>query len=86
MHLVDDEDDIAELFDLVDEALHPALKLAAELRARDKRRQIEQPDFFALQFIRHIPRRDLLREALCHSRLADARLADQAGVVLLPAV
>ena len=37
MHLVDDENDVAELADLLDKTLHAALELAAELRAGDER-------------------------------------------------
>ena len=86
MHLVDDEDDVAELFDLFDQSLHAALKLAAELRPGDERRQIHQIDLFALQLVGDVLVDDALRKPLGDGRLADARLADQAGVVLLAAV
>ena len=86
VYLVDHKDDVAELFDLLDEALHAAFKLTAELRARDQRRQIHQIDLFVQQLIRNIAAHDLLREALGNGRLADARLADQTGIVFLTAV
>ena len=86
VYLIDDEDDVAKLLDLFDEALHTALKLAAELRPGDERRQIHQIDLFALQLVGDILVDDALREPLGDGRLADARLADQAGVVLLAAV
>ena len=42
VHLVYDEDNIALLAYLLDQTLHAALKLAAELRTRDKRGEVEQ--------------------------------------------
>jgi hypothetical protein len=87
VHLVDHEDDVAEALDLVDEALHAALELAAELRAGDERREVEEVDLLVAQLVGHFgPLDDALREALGDGRLADARLADEAGVVLLAAV
>ena len=86
MHLVDHKDDVAELFDLVDQALHAAFKLAAELRARDERSQVEQVHLFVAHLERDAPLVDAHRKPLGHGGLADARLADQAGVVLLAAV
>ena len=59
---------------------------ADNLPARDERRQIHQIDLFALQLVGDIFVDDALREPLGDGRLADARLADQAGVVLLAAV
>ena len=56
--LVDDKDDIAELFDLLDEALHAAFELAAELRTGNKGREIHQVDLFVLQLIGDILCRD----------------------------
>ena len=86
MHFVDDKDDVAHLADLLDEALHAALELAAELRARDERGQVKKIDLLASELERHVTRDDALGEALGNGRLADARLANQAGVVLLAAV
>ena len=86
VHLVDDKDDVAHLADLLDEALHAALELAAELRARDERGEVKKINLLASQLERHVTRDDALGEALGNGRLADARLTDQAGVVLLAAV
>ena len=86
VHFVDDKDDVAERLDLVDEALHAAFKLSAELRARDKCRQVEQMDFLVFQLIRHLTLRNANGKPLCDRRLADARLADEARIVLLSAV
>ena len=86
MHLVDDEDDVADAADLLDEALHAALELAAKLRARHERREVEQIHLLVAQLIRHVPLGDALGKALGDGRLADAGLADEAGVILLAAV
>ena len=86
VHLVDDEDDVADLTDVVDESLHAALELAAKLRAGHERRQVEEINLLVAQLIGHVARRDALRQPLGDGRLADARFADEAGVVLLPAV
>ena len=83
MHLVDDKDDVAHLADLLDEALHAALELAAELRARDKRGEVKKIDLLASQLERHVARDDALGEALGNGRLADARLTDLAVLVLV---
>ena len=52
--LVDDQNDIAELFDLVDEAFHAAFKLTSKLRACNERGQIHQIDFLALELVGHL--------------------------------
>ena len=84
--LVDDQDDVAQLLDLLNEALHAALKLAAELGARHQGGEIQQVDLLVQQLVGHVPLVDLLGQALGDGGLAHAGLADQAGVVLLPAV
>ena len=86
VHLVDDEDDVADAADLLDEPLHAALELTAELRARHERREVEQVDLLVAQLIRHIALGDALGKPLGDGRLADAGLADETGVVLLAAV
>ena len=86
MHFVDDKDDVAHLADLLDEALHAALELATELRTRDERGEVKKIDLLASQLEGHVARDDALGEALGDGGLADARLANQAGVVLLAAV
>ena len=86
MHFVDDKDDVAHLADLLDEAFHAALELAAELRTRDERGEVKKINLLASQLERHVARDDALGEALGDGGLADARLTDQAGVILLAAV
>ena len=86
MDLVDHQDDIPLLSDLFNQALHPALKLSAELRPRHQRGQIQQENLLVLELIGHIPHGNPLGQALGDRRLADTGFADEAGVVLLPAV
>ena len=86
VHFIDKEDDVSLLLDLVDQALHPALKLPAELGACHQGCEVQSPDLFILELVGHLSVRDLLGQAFRDGRLAHAGLADQAGVVLLPAV
>ena len=85
MDLVDKQDYVARGLDLPDQALDAAFKLAAELRAGHKTRQIQQINFAVAQALRHISLGDAQGDALGNGRLADARLADQAGIVFLAA-
>jgi hypothetical protein len=78
-------EDVAPLLDLLHHLLEPLLELAAVLRARDQRGQVEAVDLLALQQLGNLVVGDPLGEALHDRGLADARLADQDGVVLLAA-
>ena len=84
--LVDDQDDVAQLADLLDEALHAAFKLAPELGARHQRRQVQQVHLLIPQLEGHVPGGDALGQPLGNGGFAHAGLADEAGVVLLAAV
>ena len=86
MHLVDDKDHVPLLANLLDEALHAAFKLAAKLCPGDQRREIEQENLLIPELCRHVPVGDALGKALGNGGLADAGLADEAGVILLSAV
>ena len=86
MHLVNDQDDVAQLADLLNEALHAAFKLAPELGARHQGGQVQQKDLLILQLIGHVAHGDALGQALGDGGFAHAGLADQAGIVLLPPV
>ena len=86
VNLINHEDDVPQLFDLVDQSLHSLLKLATELRSGHQRGQVQQIDLLFPQLIGHIPRHDTLGQTLGNSGLANARLADEAGIVLLPAI
>ena len=84
--LVDDQDDIAQTLDLINEALHTALKLAAELGTRHHGGHIQKIDLLVAQFYGDLPFHDLLGQTLRDGSLAHAGLANQAGIVLLAAV
>ena len=86
VYLVYHQDDVPETLYLVYETLHAALELSAELRSRDERREVKKVYLLAFQLVRHVTVDDALREALRYGGLADARLADETGVVLLTAV
>src|SRR4051812_1048316 len=80
--LVDEQDDVAALGDLLHHLLEALLELAAVLRAGDEGCEIQRVDLLALEQLGHVSVRDALGEALDDGGLADARLADEHGVVL----
>ena len=82
VHLVDEEDHIAALHDLVDDALQAFLKLAAVLRARHESCHRQGHDALLLQEARHGARGDACGKSFRDCRLADARLADEDRIVL----
>ena len=84
--LVDDQNDVAALLDLADQALHAALELPPELGAGNQCRQIQQEHFLIPQLIGHIPGGDPLGKTLSNGSLTHTGLTDQARVILLAAV
>ncbi len=62
--------------------LEPLFELAAELRAGDQGAHVQGDDPLVLQALRHVALDDPQRQPFGDRRLADARLADQHGVVL----
>ena len=70
--------------DLLEQGLEPILELAPVLGPRHQRPQVEGHDLLLLQRFGHVPADDPLRQPLHDGGLADARLADQDGVVLRP--
>ena len=83
VQLVDEGDDLpAGVLDLLEDGLEPLLELAAVLRARDHRGQVEAEHAPALERVGHVAGDDALGEALDDGGLADAGLADEDGVVL----
>ena len=82
VELVDEQDDVAALGDLLHHLLQALLELAAVLRARDERGEVERVDLLVLEDVGHLVRADARGEALDDGGLADARLADQHRVVL----
>ena len=83
---VDDQDDVAALANLLDEALHAALELSPELGARHQGGEVHQVDLLVPELEGHLPVGDALGQALGDGGLAHAGFADEAGVVLLAAV
>ena len=83
VQLVYEEDDASvALLDFVEHCFEPFLELAAELRACDERAHVEREDDAVLEVLRHVAAHDSHRKPFGYSRLADARLAYQHGVVL----
>ena len=86
VELVDERDDLAlGVCDLLQDGLEPLLELAAVLRARDHRADVERDDALVAQTFGHVALDDAPREALDDGGLADAGLTDEHGVVLRPA-
>jgi len=85
VQLVDEEDRVLRTANLVHHGLDPLLELAAVLRAGDHHRQVEHDDALIAQKLGHVAVDDHLGEALDDGRLADARLAEEDRIVLLPA-
>ena len=83
VQLVDEEDDLAlGLGDLLEHGLQPVLELAAVLGARDEGAEVEGDHALVLERLGDVALDDALGEALDDRGLADARLADEHGVVL----
>ena len=83
VQLVDEEDHAAlARRDLAQDRLEALLELAAELRAREQLADIEPDDARVAHRLGAVAVHDADREALRDRRLADARLADQHGIVL----
>ena len=68
--------------DLLEHGLEPLFELAAVLRARDHRADVERDHPLAAQTVGDVALDDAAREALDDGRLADAGLADEHRVVL----
>ncbi len=83
VQLVDEQDDSAvALGDLLDHRLEPLFELAAILRAGEQRAHVESDNGLVLQRLRHVAVDDADGQPFDDGRLADARLADEDGVVL----
>src|SRR3712207_9364239 len=85
MELVDEDDDVARLNDLLHDDFEAFLELAAVLRPRDERTEIQGDHAARQQIVRDFGLDDALCEALDDRRLAHARFADQDRIVLRPA-
>ncbi len=84
MQLVDKQNDVAVAPHLVEHGADALFKLAAVLCPRHHAREVKQQDALVQKLLRHVARGDLFGKALGDGRLADARLADQHGVIFRP--
>ena len=83
VQFIDEEDDLAlGLLDLVQDALQALLELAAVFCARDQRAHVQAEHGAVFQVFGHVAAHDTLGKAFGDSRLADAGLTDEHGVVL----
>ena len=83
VELVHEEDDLAlGVGDLLEHGLQALLELAAVLRAGEQRADVEADHLAVAQALGDVAGDDPLGQALDDRGLADARLADQHGVVL----
>ena len=83
VELIDEQDDLAlGLLHFLEHSLQAVLELAAVLGACDQRAHVELDEVAVAQGTRHVAGHDTLGDALDDGRLADARLADEHGVVL----
>ena len=82
VQLVDEQDAVVRAAQLLDDLLQPLLELAAVLRAGDQRADVQRQHALVGQRLGHVAGHDPLRERLGDGGLADARLADERGVVL----
>ena len=82
VQLIDEQHGVVGVAQLLDDLLEPLLELAAVLRAGHERADVEGQDALVEQDVRHVAGHDAVGQALRDRGLADARLADQRGVVL----
>ena len=62
---------------------HALFKFPAIFRSGNDARHVQQEQPLAAQLLRHASRRQILRNTLNNCRLADARLADERGIMLV---
>ena len=82
VQLVDEDDDVRVVGQLLHDRLEALFELAAILGAGDDQRDVEGENPLVGEEVRHVAVDDLLRQPFDDRGLADARLADQHGVVL----
>ena len=82
MQLVDEDDDVRVVGQLFHDRLEAFLELTAVLRAGHNQRDVQGENALVRQEMRHVAVDDLLGQPFDDRRLADARLADEHGVVL----
>ena len=85
MDLVDEHDRAGIGLDLLDHLLEPFLEVAAVARAGEQRAHVEREHGRAFQHVRHLAMHDAAREPFGDRGLADAGVADEQRIILLPA-
>ena len=85
MDLVDEENGVLVLLDLLHHLLEALFEIAAIAGAGEQRAHVEREHRRVGQNFGDVRVDDLARETLGDRRLADARIADQQRIVLLPA-
>ena len=86
MDFVDDQDDIAQLLDFLDQSLHTAFKLAAELGSCHQGSQVQQVDLLVLELVGNVTLIDFHRQPFGNGGFSHAGFSDEAGIVFLAAV
>ena len=82
VYLVDEQHDVAAGLDLFEHLLQALFEVAAVTATGDECAEIERVQLLVAQRVRDVAGDDLLGQAFDDRGLADARLADQHGVVL----
>src|SRR3974390_849145 len=83
--LVDEHDRARIGLDLLDHLLEPLLEVAAVAGAGEQRAHVEREHGGALKHIRHLAMHDAARQTFRDRGLADAGIADEQRIILLPA-
>ena len=83
--LVDEHDRAGIGFELLDHLLEALLEIAAVARAGEQRAHVEREHGRALEHVRNLAMHDAAREPFGDRGLADAGIADEQRIVLLPA-
>ena len=82
VQLIYEEDDLAlRVFNLFEDGLQAVFELAAVLRAREHRAEVESDETLVAERFGNVAGDDALRETFDDCRLADARLADEHGII-----
>ena len=84
MDLVDEQDRARIGLELLDDLLEPLLEIAAVARAGKQRAHVEREHGRVAQHVRHFAVDDAARQAFGDGGLADAGLADEQRIILLP--
>ena len=83
VEFIDEQDDLAlGLLHFLEHGFQTVLELTTVLGAGDQRAHVKLDEVAVTQGARHVAGHDTLGDTLDDGRLADARLADEHGVVL----